>query len=206
MVSDKFTFSSANESEISRIPLKVEKFAKFGGLSPTNSRLLSLLSEEVISMIGSILPRYDGEMIVKNERNKYSIETEVSASVTAKEKESLLALSNGKNAATGGGVLGKIGNMFLDWAIELNEHPELTAMPYMGAEMSAGMMSGAGYWSMRQYLDTKQEKASKSHKEDGLERSIIVNIADDCQMGVRSGSVSIIITKSFEEKGFDMSA
>jgi hypothetical protein len=206
MVSDKFTFGSYNESEALRIPLKVEKFAKFGGLSPTNSRLLSLLSEEVISMVGNILPKYDGIMVIKNDKNKYSIETEVSATVTAKEKESLLSLSGGKNAATGGGLLGKIGNMFLDWAIELNEHPELTAMPYMGAEMSAGMMSGAGYWSMRQYLETKQDKASKNHEEDGLERSIIVNIADDCQMGVRSGSVSIIITKSFEEKGFDMSA
>jgi hypothetical protein len=205
MVSDKFNFGSYNTAEAARIPLKVEKFAKFGGLSPTNSRLLSLLSEEVISMVGNILPKYDAVMVVKNEKNKYEIETEVSATVTAKEKDSLLALSNGKNAATGGGLLGKIGNMFLDWAIELNEHPELTAAPYIGAEMSAGMMSGAGYWSMRQYLETKQDKAAKNHEEDGLERSIIVNIADDCQMGVRSGSVSIIVTKSFEEKGFDMS-
>jgi hypothetical protein len=205
MVSDQFKFGSYSAAEAARIPLKVEKFGKFGGLSPTNSRILSLLSEEVISMVGNILPKYDAVMVVKNNKNKYEIETEVSASVTAKEKESLLTLSNGKNAATGTGLLGKIGNMFLDWAIEINEHPELTAMPYMGTEMSAGMMSGAGYWSMRQYLETKQEKAAKNREEDGLERSIIVNIADDCQMGVRSGSVSVIVTKSFEEKGFDMS-
>jgi hypothetical protein len=204
MVSDAYKFSSDSKESI-RIPLKVEKFAAASGLSGTNARILSLLSEEVISMIEGILPSFDAEMIVSNNKNKYEIKTAVDASVTAKEKDSLLALSNGKNTATGGGLLGKIGNMFLDWAIEVNEHPEITALPYMGAEMGAGMMNTAGYWSMRQYLEANKKKNVPMREEDGLEKSIIVNIADDCQMGVKSGSVSIIITKSFEEKGFSVS-
>jgi hypothetical protein len=79
-------------------------------------------------------------------------------------------------------------------------------MPYMGAEMGAGMMGSAGYWSMRQYLDANKNTDKKSREDDGLEKSIIVNIADDCTMGVKSGSVNIVITKKFEEKGFDTSA
>jgi hypothetical protein len=205
MISDKFTFSSAS-NDSARIPLKAEKFGVFTGLSATNARLLSLLTEEVISMVGGIIPKYDAVLYLENDKNKYEIHTEVDATVTSKEKDSLLKLSDGKNAATGGGLLGKIGNMFLDWAIELNEHPEISAMPYMGAEMGAGMMGSAGYWSMRQYLETNKKDQKKSREDDGLEKSIIVNIADDCTMGVKSGSVSIIITKSFEVKGFDTSA
>jgi hypothetical protein len=205
MISDNFNFSSGSNDSV-RIPLKVEKFGIFSGLSPTNARLLSLLSEEVISMIGGILPKFDAVLNVSNVKNRYEIQTSVDASVTAKEKDSLLKLSDGKNAATGGGLLGKIGNMFLDWAIEINEHPEITAMPYIGADMGAGMMGSAGYWSMRQYLDSASAKNQKGHEDDGLEKSIIVNIADDCTMSVKSGSVSIVIIKSFEEKGFDAKA
>jgi hypothetical protein len=64
------------------------------------------------------------------------------------------------------------------------------------------MANGYEEWSMRMYLDSLEETGEPEVKSDGLERSIIVNLADDCKMSVKSGSILMTVTKSFEEKGF----
>jgi hypothetical protein len=203
MVSDKFKFAN-NSPDSSRIPLSVEKFAEFSGLSPTNSRLLSLLSEEMIGMIKSILPDFTAELYASNERNKYELVLAVSAVIKSKDRDSLLKASGGKNSAYGGGLLGKIGDLLVDWTISLNDNPTpVLAYPDMELGMGMGMVNGYEEWSMRMYLDSMQNKPQTPDLvDDGLERSIIVKLADDCKVSVKSGSVIITVSKAFEETGF----
>jgi hypothetical protein len=203
MVSDKFSFSE-QLATYSNIPLKVQDFGSYAGLSPTNSRILSLISEEVIGMLCAILPKFQAEIWVENKKNHFEINSSVSAAIKAKEKAAILEATGGENSAFRKGILGKIGNMLLDWSIELAENPEMTSVPYMFADSGITGVGGYSYWSMKQYLDTVDTKKEEEtgREDDGLERSIIVNLSDDCKIAVRSGSVQILITKQFEQTGF----
>ena len=52
-------------------------------------------------------------------------------------------------------------------------------------------------WTLNDYmLNTPPEKQKEDW--DGLERSILINMADDIIIGVNSGRVEMIIKKSFE--------
>ncbi|MDR0984551.1 MAG: hypothetical protein LBL93_06070 [Ruminococcus sp.] len=202
MVSDKFSFSEQLNT-YSHIPLKVQDFSSYAGLSPTNSRILSLISEEVIGMLCAILPKFQAEIWVENKKNLFEIHSSVSAEIRAKEKAAILETTGGENSAFRKGILGKIGSMLLDWSIELAENPEMTSVPYMFADSGSTGIGGYSYWSMKQYMDTVGTQEEKLEREDdGLERSIIVNLSDDCKIAVRSGSVQILVTKQFEQTGF----
>jgi hypothetical protein len=203
MVSDKYAFSDKS-ADYARIPLRVEEYGRFCGLSATNARLLSLLSEEMIGMVKAILPEFDAKLWAQNERNKFEIIVSVDAVIKSKERDDFLKTTEGKNSAYGKGLLGKIGDMFGNWAINLNDNPA-PIMTYADMDMGSGIaiVNGFEEWSMRVYLDNLHEQEKKNTTpDDGLERSIIVSLADDCKMSVKSGSVVMTVNKSFEEAGF----
>ncbi|MDR0974276.1 MAG: hypothetical protein LBL80_01135 [Ruminococcus sp.] len=201
MVSDKYSFSSRTDS--ANIPRRFEEYGKFCGLSPTNARILSLLSEEMVGMVKAILPEFDAVIHAQNENNRFEIILSVDAIIKSKEYDELLKASDGKNSAFGKGLLGKIGDMFVTWAVNLNDNPA-PMMSYTGMEMGSGisMVNGFEEWSMKMYLENLEEGRKPEVPDDGLERSIIVNLADDCKMSVKSSSVVMTVVKSFEETGF----
>jgi hypothetical protein len=200
MVSDKYKFSD-NSPVASQIPLNIEQFGGFSGLSPANARLLSLLSEEMIGMLAAILPDFSAEIYVENKQKRYEIVLSVSAVIKSKDRDSLLKASGGKNSANKhGGLLGKIGAMVTDWAISLNDNPD-PVLSYSDMELGMGMGMTNGYseWSMRTYFDSlKSNPEPADTEDDGLERSIIEKLADDCKVSVKSGSVVMTVTKTFE--------
>jgi hypothetical protein len=76
-------------------------------------------------------------------------------------------------------------------------------MPAMSSDCGITGVGSYSYWSMKQYLsDVEQEEETPELENDGLERSIIVKLADDCKIAVKSGSVQMCITKKFEKTGF----
>jgi hypothetical protein len=206
MVSDKYKFNEKS-TEAGAIPLKLEEFGIFAGLSQTNARILSLLTEEMIGMARSIIPEFSAEIEAANEKNVFEIIMSLNALIKTKERDKLLKLSGGENSAAGKGLLGKIGETFINWAIEQNDNPSVPMMTSPELGMGMGMVNGYEEWSMKTYLDSmSKEDKSKNLHDDGLERSIIMNLADDCKMSVKSGSVLMKVTKEFENKGFNLKA
>jgi hypothetical protein len=190
---------SDNSEEFANIPLKIEEFGKFAGLAPDRARVLSLLSEEMIGMFRAILPDFSGDIWAQNNENKFDIIASVNAVIKTKERDNLLKATDGKNAALQSGLLGKIGAMVINWAIELNDNP-VSPISYADMEMGMGMGMNNAFeeWSMRTYLDSALYKKDDADlTDDGLERSIIVKLADDCKMSVKSGSVVMTVTKTF---------
>jgi hypothetical protein len=204
MVSDRYKFTESSP-ESARVPLRIEEYGRFCGLSATNARILSLLSEEMIGMVKAILPDFSAELWAENNSNSFELTVSVDAVIKTKERDDFLKASGGKNSAYGGGLLGKIGDLFVNWAIELNDNPA-PILSYSDMELSMGMGIVNGYqeWSMRTYLNSMEDQKKPEIPDDGLERSIIVNLADDCKMSVKAGSVVMIVSKSFEEKGFSI--
>ncbi|MDR0904218.1 MAG: hypothetical protein LBM59_06260 [Ruminococcus sp.] len=198
MVSEKFMFSD-NSEEYANIPLKIEEFVEFAGLAPDRARIMSLLSEEMIGMFRAILPDFSADIWAERDGKTYEITASVNAVITTKDRDNLLKATDGKNAALRSGILGKMGEMIINWAIELNDNP-VSPISYADMEMGMGMGMNNAFdeWSMRTYLDaTTYKKDDAVLTDDGLERSIIVKLADDCKMSVKSGSVRMTVSKTF---------
>jgi hypothetical protein len=206
MISDKYKFTESG-SKTAHIPVRFEEYGRFCGLSSTNARILSLLSEEIIGMIRVILPNFTADIWAQNDKNTFEIIASVNATIKPEDRANLLKATGGKNSAYGKGLLGKIGGLFANWAIAINENPTVPMMAMSTSELGVGMAMFNGYeeWSMKTYLDSvaaEADKRSDMPEDDGLERSIIVSLADDCKMSVKSGSVVMTVTKAFEETGF----
>jgi hypothetical protein len=197
MVSDKFRFSDKS-ADYGNIPLRMEEYGEFCKLSPPNARLLALLSEEMVGMIRAILPEFDAVIWAENHDKRFELTVDVGAIIKSKDRDNLLKTTGGKNSAYGKGLLGKIGDMIVNWSINLNDNPA-AIMSYSGMDMGSGMAMVNGFeeWSMKAYLDSTREAKRPAASDDGLERSIIVNLADDCKMSVKSGSVVMTVIKTF---------
>ncbi|MDR0943123.1 MAG: hypothetical protein LBM41_01165 [Ruminococcus sp.] len=197
MVSDKFKFSDRS-ADSGYIPLRMEEYGEFCKLSPQNARLLALLSEEMVGMVKSILPEFDAVIWAENFDKRFELTAQVDAIIKSKDRDNLLKTTGGKNSAYGKGLLGKIGDMIVNWSINLNDNPA-AIMSYSGMDMGSGMAMVNGFeeWSMKAYLDSTRDTKKPSQPDDGLERSIIVNLADDCKMSVKSGSVVMTVIKTF---------
>ncbi|MDR0948191.1 MAG: hypothetical protein LBM69_01580 [Lachnospiraceae bacterium] len=195
MVSDVWKFSDAKPS-LGEITGNVEKTGIFCNLSEKNARLLCLLCEETISLVRGVLPHFNGEIWMENNAKLFGIKFRIQARMKPDEKDALLDMVGGNNSAYGSGVFGKIARVLAERAIAANDTIHSadfsTGMNYA----SYGMMPMDYTWEMSTYIPQYREE-KHTIQDDGLEKSIIVNLADDCQIGVKSNAVEITITKDF---------
>jgi len=91
-------------------------------------------------------------------------------------------------------VLGKIGGMFQSLLISEGELGEYGYMPEAGAITPTEGLSQL--WSMADYQNGIPENERKADW-DGLERSILANMADDVRVGVTSNTVEMTVTIQF---------
>jgi hypothetical protein len=196
MKSDLWKFTEAQPA-VTAITGNIEKIGVFAGLSPKNARLLCLLGEESISLVRGIIPHFDGVIWTENEKKSFEIKVSLSARVTPEERDGLLDTVGGKNSAYGKGIFGKIAAAIAESAIAANGAPDMPAMVLDHSMSGLSVMQPDYMWAMSTYANTYTEEKTEI-RDDGLEKSIIVNLADDCKISVRAGSVEIDIVKDFE--------
>jgi hypothetical protein len=195
VVSDVWKFSDSKPS-LGEITGNVEKTGLFCNLTEKNARLLCLLCEETISLVRGVLPHFHGEIWMQNDAKLFELKFRIQARMKPDEKDVLLAVVGGNNAAYGNGVFGKIAKVLAEHAIAANDTFQ-SADFSVGMNFSAYSMMPMDYtWEMSTYIPQYREE-KRTIQDDGLEKSIIVNLADDCQIGVKSNAVEITITKNF---------
>jgi hypothetical protein len=196
MVSDVWAISESGPA-LGEITANVEKVGLFCNLTEKNARLLCLLCEETISLVRGILPHFNGEVRVENNAKVFDIKVSIKARVTPEERDVLLDVVGGNNSAYGNGIFGKIASVLAERVFAANDlaYPPDFSLGMSGA--AYGVMPTDYVWAMSSFTPTYQEE-KKSIQDDGLEKSIIVNLADDCQIGVKSHTVEITVTKNFE--------
>jgi hypothetical protein len=196
MRSDVWKFDKSNP-QAERIVEKVEKVGLFCELSPKNARNLRLLAEEMISLVNRILPHFEGELFVENEDRSFQIQMKLRTLITPEERDVLLDTVGGKNSAFGKGIFGKIAAVLAEGAIMANDPEVSRDISMTGMRYSQGFMADA--WLMSTYVPVRAEaENAREIRNDGLEKSIIVNLADDCKIGVRASNVEITVTKCFQ--------
>ncbi len=190
---------------------EVEKFAGYEGLDHKQALQLRLLGEELMGMFRGITGTSEANFYAEGQNGECSLHLEASVNVNRSKKDELLSLSkSGKNIAARG-FMGKALELFEDFMLNYDDVQSYSAkneggyVPFMTLGMTGAdtmdVASGMPFWSLEAYRSgVEQQKGSGDVDEevwDELEKSIVANLADDVQIGVRDRHVQMVILKKF---------
>ncbi|MCL2086231.1 MAG: hypothetical protein FWH05_01390 [Oscillospiraceae bacterium] len=184
--------------EIEQILDKTEEFGELCGLCNADKAKLRLLAEEMLGLNVRLFDELEFEFSLKNEGNRFTLKLSVNTDVSAEQKSQILSLAtDGKNAAHKG-ILGKISGVFYDMLmISGNVNPSMSQMP-----ITYGGVGNLMYFSMNEYREWLAN-APTEEQWDGVEKSIIANIATDVKVGVKNNKVEMTTLADFSlKKGF----
>lgn len=160
-------------------------------LSEKEKNCLRLLTDEMFSMSSILLKSHSKvEFDVVNEGTEYSLCLKINAQVGEDEKAAFLSLSPSRKNKSTQGLKGKIAAILECFAYS----PE-TATEYTGYN-SGGFDDFLVTWSLESYRNSLNA-AEEQAEWDGLEKSIILNFADDVIIGALHNKVEMIVKKNF---------
>ena len=187
---------------------ETERFCAYYRMNDKETRRMRLLAEETMLMLQELAMHFSGEFWLQNEGEKCSLVVDVSTLMTDANRQGLMGVStSGKNLLRKG-IMGKIG-AFFDLGLS-----QASYLPGDAGVMDYGMLSselafaadpttvGGLMWSLQSYRDKIGAEADRSDEPeiseawDELQRSIIANIADDVQVGIRGGHVKMIVSRT----------
>ena len=206
MVSDKFMVNSDAE-RMAAARYATERFAWQAQLARHDTLRLSLLVEETLGMVKTMLDDFYGQLWFVNQDRTCEIHVEVTADMNMDRKEALLSVSStGKNAAAKG-FMARLGDMISSAVHGLGETIDAYGRETMqyGIVNTTGMMVSNAemvpIWTLQTYRqDLNQAKNADGAADeawDELEKSIVARLADDIVVGVKGDRIDMIITKKF---------
>ncbi len=173
----------------------VEDLSTKEKLSEKQCLQLRLLSEELFGMTNSILDVRDGKFYIEQNKKEFKLTMVAQAYINEKSKQDLMSVStDGKNTYYKG-VTGKI-LQAVDSIIYSGN--DVTTMPHhvvIGYDMA--LQTRYQTWSLATYMQA-EDQSQKADDWDGLERSILIKLADDVLVGVSGGKVKISVVKTFK--------
>jgi len=161
-------------------------------LEPKQRNCLRLLTEEMFGMMETVLEHREATFEIEADKDGlFQLHLITRAAVSEKARSEFLSMStDGKNLAHKG-IKGKMVAMLEAFADGNVDNSAYYAMPMV---LEPGDYSHL--WQMSTYL--AQESADDKAKDwDGMERSIIVNFADDVLIGVRDNKLEMVVKKNF---------
>lgn len=178
-----------------------EEAAGLLNLSMKDSLRARLLAEETLSMVRTVAGTFSADFWIELEERTFTIHLEAKSELDYPKRQELLSVSTtGENTARLG-IMDKIRGMIEAGIYGVEESFRLqaeygTGMFSYGAlgVPDDGMAEALYSWSMQKYKD---DVADDDDSVDELEKSIIANVADDVQVGIRKDSVSLVVVKKF---------
>ena len=189
----------------------VEEFAQNVGVGAKDALRLTLLVEETVGMVRSMVDRFEGELWLEGDSASCVITLEARARIDWETERRLIAASSaGKNEADAPkGFMAKIARLlrcaFLFDGEDAVPDSLLDAVPgYMSYGLDDAIEEEdmmLGRWSLNTYRTSLQaEDARNAGAQDALdelEKSIVARLADDVTVGIRGERIKLVITKSF---------
>ncbi len=207
MVSEKLMINS-DEARLDAAKRAAEAFGREMALSGRNTLRLTLLAEETLGMVSTLLEDFYGQLWFVAEGQRFELHLQATADMDADKKSELLSVSStGKNAAAKGfmRMLGEV----ISGAL----HGFGQVIDAYGRETSRyGIVhtdTGAGFstdglvpiWTLETYreeLDRARAKSLEAEEAwDELEKSIVASLADDVVVGVKGDRIEMVIAKDF---------
>ena len=181
-----------------------EEAAGLLSLSMKESLHARLLAEETLSMVRAVAGTFSADFWIELEERTFTIHLEAKSELDYPKRQELLSVSTtGENAAHLG-IMDRIRGMIEAGIYGVEESFRLqaeygTGMFSYGAlgVPDDGMAEAMYSWSMQKYKDDVEASEDDPELSDELEKSIIANIADDVQVGIKKDSVSLVVVKKF---------
>ena len=168
------------------------------GLTEKDLIHLRLMVEELFGALRSVAGDVEAEYWLEIKDKQFEIHMDAEVAVTDEMREQILSMSSSGENDAAKGFTGRLRVMIAEALMTRS------AKSSMGSGLMLSMMSmaspsaqnaGSYQWSLKEY---KEAAARKDAVEwDGLERSIIANIADDVSVRIVGDKVSIILYKQF---------
>ncbi|MBR4319422.1 MAG: hypothetical protein IKP69_05160 [Oscillospiraceae bacterium] len=174
---------------------QAERFAEYHGLTDKKALHIRLLTEEAISMIHEIVSEFQCDFWLESEQSVNGLLCKICISADVdvnewQENELLKVATSGKNEDAKG-ILGKL-RQFLRWSLQQSDEETASQSDVW---YTMGSVNHEKYWSLQQYRQNLMKKDSA--KWDELEKSIIIRLADEVKIGIRTGKAEMIIEKKF---------
>ncbi len=178
-----------SQLNIEEIFTTLEQASKKGGLLPREANILRLLGEEMFSMTMNLTDQADCSFYVSNKEKKYELRLTAKTLVSPESKRDFVSVSSKGENTLAKGLFGKMRSAMEDllYSGENEGHLTFYTDPTYGY---------AQVWTLNDYIqDTPYEKQKEDW--DGLERSILLNTADDIIIGVNGKMVEMTVKKAF---------
>lgn len=185
-----------------------EKAAALLHLTVKDSLRTRLLAEETLSMVRAVTGQFSADFWIElDEADKtFTVHLEAKSELDYPKRQELLSVSTtGKNTAHTG-IMDKIRGIIEAGIYGIEESFRLqaeygTGMFNYGAlgVPDDGMSEALYAWSMQKYKADVEAGDDDPDSVDELEKSIIANIADDVQVGIRKDRLELVAVKKFQE-------
>ncbi len=192
----------SNKEEFDAVLEEATKFSNDMELSYKDSLRIRLLTEETMAMVRTLTGELDLMLSFIGQDDECIIKVETDTVLDPLKKVDILSVSpSGKNASAKG-IMGKVRDAFetafmLPQGSAYSEYASPSLTMGMPVDVYTAQFMDTVYWSLSDYKNNVgKEGASEEHKErwDELEKSIVNNIADDVQVGVKGNHVVMTIS------------
>lgn len=171
---------------------------------------LRLLVEEMLSMVRAIAENFSAEFWIEEENFDCKLRLKAKSELNYTKRRELMSISTDGTNTSARGIMEKIREIIeasfysFDESMELQSEYGVGILSYgaLGAVDTA--MSEAIYtWSMQKYKSDVQSRREENENHvaidawDELEKSIIANVADEVNVGVRKDSIELTVQKNF---------
>ncbi|MCL2057320.1 MAG: hypothetical protein FWH02_08910 [Oscillospiraceae bacterium] len=167
----------------------VESVGSFCKLTPSDTRKLRLLAEEMLGLTVRLFDDLEYEFHIESKERSFTLNLRAETLVGSKQKEKMLSLSSSGENKSEKGILGKIGSIFASLLIDCGDYERVYIPNYNTLGMTC-------YFSLSSY-QSSIPKEIKEEQWDGLEKSIIANLAKDIIIGVRNDKVEMVAIIEF---------
>ena len=196
MISERFLVNS-DSGRLAAARFAAEDFAVKANLDRRSALRLTLLTEETLGMMQSVVDEFDGELWFAGDGDACEIHLEATAGFDHGQKNDLLAMAHSGRNAAAKGFMGMLGDT-ISSAVYNYSQAVGTSARVGGIVDATGLGSPvmvydmAPIWTLDQYRRDAVDEAAET-----LERSIVAQLADDVVVGVKGNRVELVILMRF---------
>lgn len=177
---------------------EVERTCSEAGLERIQVGLMRLLAEEMVSMTKDILKSCKGTLWLEGENNECELHLTVVAPIEEEAKAAFIEASKSKVNAPVKGLKNKI-SALMAGMLSCGDYPELygaMSAGFIGGYTGMDTMAQMPVWSLAVYENSIPVK-EKDAEMAGVEKSILIAMADDVIVSVKSHWVEVVVQKKF---------
>ena len=182
---------------------QAEAVAAYKGLPRKSGIQLRLLTEEMMGMLLALTGQREAEFWIDDTDKAFKLHLKTETLVNTQMRSKLLSVSTSGRNVSAKGVMGRIRDLFERALEPADDRPDAAMISaaaygwnYAGSPVNSDV-AGAGIWSFNRYRSALESGNGPKEEWDELEKSIVANIADEIEVGIKDSTVEMIIYKKF---------